>query len=415
MNRYVYGRQTSGEAGNALSAVLNGKEAPFVPVAPLFVDAPFRGYVDERLYNLWERKIAETGADRVDVEFEPYARFRFEVVCEIIDRFNSPPCWVRFPWTPFRSEVEGCQVARKAGKLVWIDRGGAETPLMEKLRTLDRRPGPWPMEHPASRSLKEVKEVLEKNPQNLVPPESLGDPGLRWESASGRDLRAEGCLTVWDWMRRRYRNAMPAYITGSYPTQLTIDTLGFESLMVGFLEAPEIVHQISRLGMPKNRAHWKAIRDAGVEVAHISEYSWGNQISPKIYRELIAPYTRELIDFYHGIGFKALLYVMGDIRPILDQIADYPFDALAVEEGRKGYDLDVGLIRRELGDDRVLFGNTPRDLIVKGRPEDLLAEVRRQVSVAGKNGKFVVSTGEPIPPGTQPERVRFFCDSTRLI
>jgi hypothetical protein len=408
--------RVSDEAGgNALSAVLAGREAPFVPVAPLFVDCPFRGYVDRRLRGLWARRIGETGKERVEVEFETYARFRLEVTCEIIDRFNSPPCWVRFPWTPFRSEVEGCQVARKGGALVWIDREGAETPLAEKLRALDRRPGPWPMDHPASRSIKEVKEVLDRDPGGLLLLDAVGDPGIRWESASGRDLRSGGCLTVWDGVRERYRGAMPAYIGGAYPTQLTMDALGFESLMTGFLEAPEVVHRISRLGMPRNRAHWQAVRDAGVEAVHLSEYSWGNQVSPGVYRELIAPYTRELIDFYHGIGFKVLLYVMGDVRPILDQIADQPFDALAVEEGRKGYELDIGLVRRELGEDRVLFGNVPMRLIVSGRPEDLLAEVRRQIDVAGRGGRFVIGTGEPIPPETPPERVRFFCDSTRLI
>jgi uroporphyrinogen-III decarboxylase len=106
---------------------------------------------------------------------------------------------------------------------------------------------------------------------------------------------------------------------------------------------------------------------------------------------------------------------MGDIRPLLDQIADYPFDALAFEEGRKGYQQDVGTIQRALGDDRVLFGNMPIGLLEQGRPEEILAEVRRQISVTGENGRFVVSTGEPIPAWVRPERVRFFCDSTRLI
>jgi len=363
---------------------------------------------------MWEHEIEKTGRG-VDVEFETYAQFRFEVVCEIIDRFHSPPCWVRFPWTAFRAEVEGCRAARSQGKLAWVDQDGAETPLVEKLRALDRRPGPWPMEQPVSRSLEEVEEILKRTLQNAVEQESLGDPSVRWESASEQDLREGGCLTVWDRLNQRYQGAMPSYITGACPTQLTLDMMGFETLMVSFLEAPELVHQISRLGMPRNRAHWQAVRDAGVEVVHVSEYSWGNQISPQIYQELIAPYTRELIDFYHELGFKVLLYVMGDIRSVLDQIIEHPFDALAIEEGRKEYALDVGAIRRRLGEDRILFGNVPCMLVAEGRPEEILAEVRRQISAAGARGRFVVSIGEPLPPGTRPERIRFFCDSTRLI
>ena len=414
MKESVYGWQTSEESGNALSALLAGRETSFVPVAPLYADSPFRGYVDQRLCDRWDSLLEGTGTDRVEVEFDTYARFRLEVMCEIIDRFNSPPCWVRFPWTGFRTEVEGCQVARGSGKLQWIDPEGGETPLAEKLRALDRRPGPWPMEMPVSRSLEEVRQLLEQDPQGRVPG-TQGDPSARWETSSEQDLRAAGCLRVWDGLQQRYQGAMPGYILGSCPTQVAMDMMGFETLMVGFLEAPDVVHQVFRTGMSHSRTHWQAVRDAGTQVVHLSEYSWGNQVSAEIYREFIAPYTRELIDFYHEIGFKVLLYVMGDIRPVLDQIAAQPFDALAIEEGRKGYSLDVGEIRRQLGDDRVLFGNVPCQLVEEGEPEDILAEVRRQISVAGQHGKFVVSIGEPLPPGTQPERVRFFCDSTRLI
>jgi uroporphyrinogen decarboxylase len=260
-----------------------------------------------------------------------------------------------------------------------------------------------------------MKQILATRPESLVQPESLGDPGSRWESASEQDLRAEGCLGVWDRVRERYGDAMPAYLMGSCPTQLLLDTMGFESLMVGFVEAPDVVHEVSRLGLPSNRAHWQAVRDAGVEIIHVSEYSWGGDVSPRIYAEFIAPYTRQLIDFYHDIGFRVVLYVMGEVSPVLDQIAAQPFDALAIEEGRKGYEIDVGRVREAIGADRVLFGNVPCMLVAEGAPEEILAEIRRQIAAAGRSGRFVVSIGEPLPPGTPPERVRLFCDSTRLL
>ena len=410
------GRSESGSSDNALWAVLNGRKAPFVPVAPLFVDSPFRSLVDDRLCLAWKRKLEATSGDSVEVDFETYARFRFDLMCEIIDWYNTPPCWVRIPWTASRREVEGCRVARRGDRLVWVDRCSTETGLVEKLRSLDRRPGPWPMDQPVDRGLDEVRVLLEKDPQGLIPPGgAFGDTSSRWENWSEQDLRAEGCLTVWDWLRERYQGAMPAYVMGMCPSGRLQDVLGFDSTMVGFLEAPEIIHEVSRLGMPRNRAHWKAVRKAGVGLVQVSEYTWGGLISPEVYGEFIAPYTRELIDFYHDIGFKVLLYVMGNIHGVLDQIAAYPFDALAIEEGRKDYDLDVGEIRRRLGDERVLFGNVSCMQVVEGRPEEILAEVRRQIAVAGRSGRFVVSIGEPLPQGTPAERVRFFCDSTRLI
>ena len=415
MGQDVYGWQTSDEHGNALSALYNGARSDFVPVAPLFVDSPFRGYADDRLCGSWEARIAAEGETSVAAELEMLVQLRFEVMCEIIDRYNSPPCWARFPWSPFKGEVEGCRISREGDRLVWVEADGRTAPLVERLRELDRRPGPWPMEQPVHRPLDEVERALREDPESLVPRGTLGDPGFHWESSSEEDLRASGCLSAWDRLKGRYGNAMPFYIVGSCPTQVLQDVMGVESLMVGFLQAPELVHEVSRLGMPKNRAHWQAVRDAGVDIVHVSEYSWGGQISPDIYGSFVAPYTRELLEFYRGLGFKVLLYVMGDIRPVVDQIAAQPFDALAIEEGRKGYDLEVGEIRRAIGDERLLYGNVERLLVEEGEPEDILAEVRRQIRTEGETGRFVVSIGEPLSQASQPERVRLFCDSTRLL
>ena len=71
-------------AGNALTAVLEGGYAELVPVAPLFVDSPFRAYVDEHLYSRWEQVLTEAGADRMETHFEAYSDHRFTAVSEII-------------------------------------------------------------------------------------------------------------------------------------------------------------------------------------------------------------------------------------------------------------------------------------------------------------------------------------------
>ena len=410
-----YGWRTCESHGNALSALYNGGEADFVPVAPLFVDSPFRGYADERLCDGWAARIEASGENSVAAKHDAMVQSRFEVMCEIIDRYNAPPCWARFPWSPYKGEVEGGRVARNGDELVWTEADGRAVPLAERLRELDRRPGPWPMEQPVHRPLEVVEKAMREDPNSLVPQGTLGDPGFHWESSSEEDLRASGCLSVWDRLKGRYGRAMPFYTVGACPTQVIQDVMGVESLMVGFLQAPELVHEVSRLGMPKSRAHWQAIRDAGVDIMHVSEYSWGGQISPDIYGEFVAPYTKELLEFYRELGFKVLLYVMGDIRPVIDQIAAQPFDALAIEEGRKGYELDVGEVRKAIGDERILYGNVERLLVEEGEPEDILTEVRRQIRAEGETGRFVVSIGEPLSQTTQPERVRLFCDSTRLI
>jgi uroporphyrinogen-III decarboxylase len=90
-----------------------------------------------------------------------------------------------------------------------------------------------------------------------------------------------------------------------------------------------------------------------------------------------------------------------------------PFDALAFEEDRKGYGIDLAKVRRIVGSDRVLFGNIDALFLETASDRELLLEVRRQIAVGGPADRFVVSTGSPLTPRTTRERLRFFVESTR--
>jgi uroporphyrinogen-III decarboxylase len=50
----------------------------------------------------------------------------------------------------------------------------------------------------------------------------------------------------------------------------------------------------------------------------------------------------------------------------------------------------------------------------KASDEEVLREARRQIAIAGPDN-FILSVGSPFTPGTSLERIRFFCESTRLI
>jgi uroporphyrinogen-III decarboxylase len=100
--------------------------------------------------------------------------------------------------------------------------------------------------------------------------------------------------------------------------------------------------------------------------------------------------------------------------PLLPYLKELPFTALCFEENRKDYGIDLAEVRRTLGPDRVLFGNMDAMLVEQASDEEVLAEVRRQIAVAGRDN-FVVSLGSPLTPGTSLDRVRLVCESTRLI
>ncbi|NIQ99328.1 MAG: hypothetical protein GTN78_03895, partial [Gemmatimonadales bacterium] len=137
-------------------------------------------------------------------------------------------------------------------------------------------------------------------------------------------------------------------------------------------------------------------------------------ISPSMYREFCLPYARQTLQFYEDMGFRTVLYVSGNLMPLLEDLRELPFTALAFEEDRKGYGIDLARVR-EMLPDKILFGNVDAAWLQEASDEEVLVEARRQVSIAGADGRFILSTGSPLTPGTSLERVKLFCESTRLM
>lgn len=98
--------------------------------------------------------------------------------------------------------------------------------------------------------------------------------------------------------------------------------------------------------------------------------------------------------------------------PILDQVMKLPMDALVLEQGRKGYDIDPVTIRKRVGPNFCLFGfGFENDYCIDNRA-GLAREIRRQIEGAGRNGAFIAGT--PImPPNANPSTVDYYFNEVR--
>ena len=60
--------------------------------------------------------------------------------------------------------------------------------------------------------------------------------------------------------------------------------------------------------------------------------------SPELYKRLLFPFYRRMVDFYHSYNLPVVLHTCGFVEPILDQIAEAGFDALHPMEVKAGND-----------------------------------------------------------------------------
>jgi len=190
---------------------------------------------------------------------------------------------------------------------------------------------------------------------------------------------------------------------------------GYVEAMTTLATDRELFRELLRCCTRHSVAHLAQGKEAGAKSTWFTSYYTGaDTISPRDYAELVFPFEREVCQTAKDLGLYVLNWFLGDLMPILDQVMELPMDALVLEQGRKGYEIDPVAIRERVGPRFCLFGFGRENDYCTFNREGLSSELARQIRGAGSDGAFVVGT--PImPPNAQPEAVDFyFAEARRL-
>jgi len=168
---------------------------------------------------------------------------------------------------------------------------------------------------------------------------------------------------------------------------------GFEEGLVALHTKRALFHRALETIVEWKVSRLRAGASLGAAGAWMIEYAAGaDVISPATYREFVFPYEQAVVREAHRLGLKVYLWYLGHIMPLVRDIGQLGVDALFPEQGRKGYEVDIVEIRRQLGDTICLIGfNQERDLI-EGNREALEREIARQMWGAGRAGAFIMGT-----------------------
>ena len=188
----------------------------------------------------------------------------------------------------------------------------------------------------------------------------------------------------------------------------------WEDQMIIAYRHPEVVEHYVRRSCRRYLGHVEAARDRGAEGFIFSEGYGGacDLISPQLFERIYLEPKREFYAEVRRMGLLGIGYCLGGVVPYLGTIERIGMDGLMIEESKKGFVLDPVEIRRALSPGIVLFGNTDSDLLLRGSPEEIRADVARQAE-ARKHGTFVFINGSPICPGTPPQNLRTFVEAAR--
>lgn len=185
---------------------------------------------------------------------------------------------------------------------------------------------------------------------------------------------------------------------------------GFEGMMQLIAQRPELVRRARERLLAKSIRRVRQGAALGAMGVWVEE-CMTDMISPAAFADLNLPVVQQLIDEIRRVGMKSIYYYCGDPADRWEHIFSSDMDALALEESKKGFTIDVeDVVERAAGQCTVLGNLDAIRVLQDAREEQLRAEIVRQIAAGRKTGgRFIMSLGSPVTPDTPVERVRLYC------
>ena len=361
-----------------LDALRGGAPKP-PPAAPLYLSL----YLEPRRRRLLAGVYGEMaeGDSHLRLTFEEEIEAQLESLDRALSIFAEPPAWLPLGLGATRDSVHGAKVTFPTGQCLWHGPCGRDS--VDYL-------GPFDSCH---RDVWELERLPTAQQIATEPP-----------PASAETYESLGCLEYTRQAVHRFgERTVPCGHLGS-PFWHCYARLGFVGMMQALHEDPALIEAVCARDLQTLLSIGEALWNAGVRCVFVEEcLSSSDLISVQDYQRFAFPATQSLLAGLKALGFSVVYYFCGGIEGRLPSLAQLPADALAFEESKKGFIIDLARIRAEIGPDKLLFGNLDVTLLRDGTEAQIAAEVARQYATAGQ--RFVASTGSPVTLDTPPEKV----------
>ena len=173
--------------------------------------------------------------------------------------------------------------------------------------------------------------------------------------------------------------------------------VGIEKLIIATFDDPEWVHTLLRILQRRKEAFIRSLDGARYDIIELGGGDASTTvISPRIFRQFVAPYDAELIALAHQYGQRVVYHTCGGMMPILEDIADMGPDAMETfTPPAMGGDVDLAEAKRRIGHRVCMIGGFDQFHYFLGCTEsETRAAVRQCFESAGEGGGFILSPSD---------------------
>lgn len=184
------------------------------------------------------------------------------------------------------------------------------------------------------------------------------------------------------------------------------DIYDINAAMMDLIEEPEWAEEAMDLCVEQALLFAKAQIDAGAHIIGMGDAA-ASLIGEKIYRELVLPREKKIVDAIHEAGAMVKLHICGNIGPILKDIRTLGCEIVDID-----WMVDFAEANRLLSGVSAVSGNLdPVRAILNGTPDSLRTDVRRLLDATDRTS--IISSGCEVPKKTAPENLRAMDEALR--
>jgi len=168
---------------------------------------------------------------------------------------------------------------------------------------------------------------------------------------------------------------------------------GIQNHLMWLILYPDELYELYRRQVEWTKLYADKCIGLGADMIHISD-DWGSQkdllFSPDVWKELIFPHVKSVVDHVHSKGIMCSLHSDGNVLKVADGIADIGFDMVHPWQENAGMPYDVYL-KKYADRFAILGGGCVQSAIGILPRKQLEAEIRRVFSVL-KGKRWIVCT-----------------------
>ena len=219
-----------------------------------------------------------------------------------------------------------------------------------------------------------------------------------------KDGRMPGYLEALSEARKIITDA-PVSCIISGPWAIAIGLRGATELIRDVLGDPDYVHELMQFCTQMSIRFGEALLSINVPPNYSEAPASCSLISPKMYREFIFPYHKQIVDHFKEKKAGVGLHICGYADPILEDMVktgvtnisiDAPSDLAKAAEATRGK--------------AVLIGNVDTNLFYSGTRDEMKQAIENCIAMAPKDSGYILCSGCEVPGIAPPEQIDWFME-----